>query len=368
MSKFAKRKINLMFVCGGGTGGHVDAMRAIASQINRDSPSIEIVFVGSKRGLKSVKDYKCHFLCVRALRQGSIAYKICSLFILLVGLLQAIVLYIKRPPDAVIGVGGYASAPMILIASIFRTPTYIVEQNIIPGLTNQILSFLANEMFVAYEGTKPLNRRINPKIAGHVVHKTHIEAAKAKKGNGCSERTTILCLGGSQGAKYINKIILETLPLLYVYRDRIQFVHQVGQNEDISVVDNSYKERGFFANIYGYINDIDKKYKAADFAICRAGAGTLAELLAYSIPAIVVPYPHSADDHQLRQAQYLESKGALICLDQRNLTPQLLSANVECLITNPNTLSMMKNSIKKLHNVNGAEFISSSILKAHGSY
>ncbi|MFQ5956926.1 MAG: glycosyltransferase, partial [Candidatus Brocadiales bacterium] len=232
-------------------------------------------------------------------------------------------------PDAVFGLGGYSSLAPVLSAFILRVPVILLEQNVIPGKANRCLSRFADLVlchwpspsasayFRDMNGLHFTGTPLRKELLGH-------ERDRAAKLFGLSpDKTTLLVLGGSQGAAAINRAVIGCLPKLMERRHNIQIIHCTGR-EDYLRVRHAYEAIGLEARVYDFLEDMGAAYGLADLAVSRAGASTLAELTACGIPAVLIPYPYSTDDHQYMNARELSQNGAAVLLEERFLTRRRL--------------------------------------------
>lgn len=224
-------------------------------------------------------------------------------------------------PHAVLGMGGFTSAPAVLAARWKGAPSLIHESNAIPGKANRWASFLAGHIAVGlaecarFFGRKPVTITGTP--IRSCLRKGKIAGAREQLGLDPS-RATVLVVGGSQGARAINEAIACALPWLDGWTERAQFIHLSGARDEAFLRD-AYEANGFTANVMGFCDRMELAYSAADVVISRAGAGTLSEIAAFGLPAILIPYPFAAADHQAHNAQVLERAGAARMIRQSQL-------------------------------------------------
>ena len=333
-------------VAGGGTGGHLYPGIAIAQELLRRRPAARVVFVG--RGLPLEKAIVTrHGFALEAVRSGGIVGKsmgrrIAGLFLALRGFFEAEGLLGRLRPVAVVGVGGYASFPVVLAAVTRRIPTVIQEQNAVPGLTNRILGRFVKGIALTHETTRPF-------FAGRgVVTGNPIRAEFAPADRGAARRRReaggrfhLLLFGGSQGARALNDAALEALPLLKARRDRLRVVHGTGP-ADAERVRAAYAAAGFEADVRPYLDDIRAAYEDADLVVGRAGASTISEIAACGRASILVPLPTAAHDHQTGNALRMAAAGAAIVLEQQSLTGATLAAAVVGLMDDAQRLLAME--------------------------
>jgi UDP-N-acetylglucosamine--N-acetylmuramyl-(pentapeptide) pyrophosphoryl-undecaprenol N-acetylglucosamine transferase len=255
-------------------------------------------------------------------------------------------------PDVVLGVGGYASGPALLAARFKGLPTVIHEQNAWPGLTNRLLARWAERVFLSFgEADRAFNRG-RTMLTGNPLRRGMEDCPPLGQG-----KQTLLVFGGSRGARAINQAMVEALPLLDEFRDRLDIVHQTGA-DDLETVRKGYRDAGWQgAEVVPFINEMAAAYARAHLVVCRAGATTLAELTVCGRPAILIPYPHAAADHQTANAQALTRKGAGLMLAQSDLTGERLALLVGNLLKDRERLVFMSNVALSLARRGAADLI-----------
>jgi UDP-N-acetylglucosamine--N-acetylmuramyl-(pentapeptide) pyrophosphoryl-undecaprenol N-acetylglucosamine transferase len=250
----------------------------------------------------------------------------------------------RRSPDAVIGVGGYSAGPVVLAAAWRGVPTMILEQNAVPGLTNRLLARWVRAAAVTYEQTLACfqgkgfvsGNPVRPEFFRGEATST-IDARPLPSGR-------VLVLGGSQGAHAINLAVVEAASELVRAHAGVELVHQTGER-DLAVVREAYRARGIAVRAEAFLDPLAGEMTAADLVICRAGATTLAELAASARPAILVPFPAAADDHQRKNARVLADAGAAEMIDQGELTGARLADLVQRLLSDRPRLAAMGKAI-----------------------
>jgi UDP-N-acetylglucosamine--N-acetylmuramyl-(pentapeptide) pyrophosphoryl-undecaprenol N-acetylglucosamine transferase len=245
--------------------------------------------------------------------------------------------------QVVLGVGGYASFPTVLAARLLRIPTVIHEQNAYPGLANRWLGRVASAVAVSFEAAAPFFPAGGVSVTGNPVRAeiSPGDAGEARRRLALSpERFTVLIFGGSQGAHRINMGAVEALPRLAGMSDRVQFLHGTGKR-DLSEVGRAYRREGFQARVEGFLQDMAAAYRAADFAIARAGASTIFELAAVGKPALLVPYPHAANDHQRLNAEAMVQAGGAWTVPDQFCDGPRIAASVQAALEKPEVLRSM---------------------------
>lgn len=340
-----------MIVAGGGTGGHLFPGLAVAEAMARRRPC-RLLFVGASRGIEArvvpQRGYALRTLPVRALRgQGALGL-VSSALRLPASVLSAWRLLGEVRPDLLIGVGGYASGPAVVAAWARRVPTVLLEQNAHPGLTNRWLARLADRICVAF-----------PESAAYFPADRTVQTGNPVRAPGASPRGrpggfSVLIFGGSAGAHRLNEVGVAAMARLAGCGERLHVVHQTGA-ADLESVRRRYHEHGLEADVRPFIDDMAAAYADADVVVCRAGATTIAELTALGKPAVLVPYPFAADDHQRKNAESLVARGAALMILDRELTPEALTAALEPLRADPQRLATMAAAARVLGRPDAAE-------------
>lgn len=239
-------------------------------------------------------------------------------------------------PDFVLGVGGYASGPVVLAAWALGYRTFLQEQNVFPGLSNRLLGRFVDRAFISFAesaGHFPEGKAV---LTGNPVRR-RLRAERKAAGAG---PFTLLVFGGSQGAHRLNQTMTAALPLLRDMKGNLRFIHQTGE-KDFPEVRAAYEREGFAAEVRPFIHDMERVYGLADLVLCRAGATTLFELMALGKPAILVPYPFAANDHQTLNAESLVKAGAALRIPDGELTPEIVDLRLRELAADPLRLMEM---------------------------
>lgn len=335
----------------GGTGGHIYPAIAVAKEILRRDSASEIKFVGTARGLetKLVPQNGFELLTIESagLKSVGIIGQLKGLLILPKSFLQARKLLKKFDPDVVVGAGGYVTGPVLLMASLLKIPTLVMDSNALPGFTNRQLARFVDKAVLTFEESLKFfpNKGV---VTGNPVRKEFFEIEPKKR----SEKINLLIFGGSQGARAINLAMVEALK--YLPKDKLNIVHQTGEL-DFEKIEKGYKEADWQADIRRYITDMVSEFAQADLVICRAGATTCAELAAAGKVGIMVPLPTAADDHQRKNAEALQNAGAAKMILQKELTGESLAKEIQELINSPDKINEMELAAKKLAKEDAAE-------------
>lgn len=322
----------LILIAAGGTGGHIFPGLAVAEEIASRGRGVRVEFVGSSAPLSLEQrlvpplGLKLHLLPVLPLNLPSWAGRLRGLALLPWGLFKALVLLVQSRPRAVLGIGGYASGPLLLIASLLRIPTVIVEPNAIPGFTNRVLRPFVHKAACGFEVTLAFFRGKGV-LTGNPVRASF----KALPRRPHEKPVRLLCFGGSQGSRILSDGLVRALPNLPP-ANALAIVHQTGPAQH-AAVEAAYRAAGREARIVPFIDDMATAFSEADIVLCRAGATTLAELTVAGKAAILVPLRSAADDHQTFNAKAMADAGAAILLKEADLGQ--LGAVVSDLITDP---------------------------------
>ncbi len=338
-----------MLIAGGGTGGHVFPGIALAEEVVTRHPANDVVFVGTARGLEAKvvpqAGFPIELIDVKGLKGKGLLDSLRNLLLLPLAFVQSVAILRKWRPDVVVGVGGYASGPVVLMAWLLRIPTAVQEQNAIAGFTNRVLGRFVNAAFTAFpEAVRQFPRRKVFQL-GNPIRKTLMDNYMMPASRHPDPR--LLVFGGSQGAHALNMRVLEALPHLADLRDRIRITHQTGA-KDREYVEKGYLACGFQPDVREFISDMSGAYAEADLVVCRAGATTLAELTVCKKPSILVPFPAAADNHQVQNALSLASAGAAVMIEERDLTGELLAQEIRAILSSPERLERMARAAGRL--------------------
>jgi UDP-N-acetylglucosamine--N-acetylmuramyl-(pentapeptide) pyrophosphoryl-undecaprenol N-acetylglucosamine transferase len=335
-----------MLIAGGGTGGHLFPGIALAEELRRRD--VEVVFVGTARGLEArilPRDgWPLELIQVAGLRGGGLSGALRGMARLPRSLGQCLRLLRRHRPALVIGVGGYAAGPMGLAAWLTRKPLVILEQNSVPGMTNRILGRLSRRVYLTFPESARFFPKKRARLTGNPVRlRLCPQAGHARP----DHPFTLFVFGGSQGARALNQVMAEVLPLLTELRAELHVIHQTGAAM-IAEVEARYREHGFSAEVHAFIDDMAAMYERAHLCLSRAGATTLAELALCGRASVLVPYPYAADNHQERNARALVMAGAAILLREREMTAPALAALLRELTQDRARLVRMEEAALKL--------------------
>ncbi len=338
-----------LLLAAGGTGGHLFPGVAVAEGAQRTADAA-VLFVGTSGGME--KDvipqlgFSLRFIPAEQLRGRTWWGKIRALGVAGYGVGSAWRIIREFAPDVIFSIGGYASAPTVLAGWLQRIPCVLLEPNAIPGLTNRFLSRFAARVCLGFETA---SRFFPPHKVVHTGNPVRHALQPTLQPAPTDKPLTILVFGGSAGAHRLNHIVPQALALLHKRRSgrkssspaqTIRIIHQTGQAE-YAAVTASYAAVGIMARVVPFIDAMQEVYAEADLVICRAGAMTTAELTLLGKPAILIPYPYAADDHQRANAEALVQAGAAVMLLEHTLSPELLERTIARLVQQSGTLGAM---------------------------
>ena len=322
-----------LLVAGGGTGGHLFPGIAVADEVIRRG-SGDVLFVGTGRGIETravpAAGYALETLDVSGLKRMGLVGTLRGLYRVPLAIAGSIAILRRFKPEVVLGVGGYASGPMVLAAALLGYPTAIQEQNSVPGITNRVLGRLVRAVFTAFEDaarffpSRKIERLGNPvrqKIVAALLGVSKAEVGSAK--------LRILVVGGSQGARAVSDLVAGAAAELAGAGIDFALVHQTG-SADLERIQEGYRTLGLAERVVvkAFIDDMASAYAEADIVVARAGALTLAELAIAGRPAILIPLPTAADDHQRKNAAQFASAGAALVLDQGTASGKVLATAI----------------------------------------
>ncbi|MEA2087288.1 MAG: undecaprenyldiphospho-muramoylpentapeptide beta-N-acetylglucosaminyltransferase [Candidatus Caldatribacteriota bacterium] len=358
-----------VIISGGGTGGHIYPGISLAYEIKGRDIKNDILFVGTERGLESklipLEGFKIEKIKARGIKRKICFENLTAIVIFLISLFQSYKIIKKYKPDIVIGTGGYVSGSVVLMASILGIPTFVHEQNVIPGITNKFLSRITRATFLSFNQSKEyFSSKAKLIFMGNPLRFKNIKQStdrEHKKFNLDSSKKTILVLGGSKGAASINRAVLGCIDLIReVIKNNWQVLLISGQDDYDNIIGMLGESHKIFS-VEPYLHDIEKAYSLADLVICRAGATTLAEVSAYGLPAILIPYPYATHDHQVINAKIFEREGAAILIFERDLSDKKLARVLLDILKDKNQLEIMSKKSRGLGNENSAKKIADYI-------
>ncbi len=358
-----------VIISGGGTGGHIFPAIAIADALKNLNRDVEILFVGAngKMEMKKVPEagYKIEGLNIVGIQRKLTLKNLLVPFKLLQSLKKARSIIKEFQPEVAVGVGGYASGPLLRVATSKGIPTVIQEQNSFPGITNRILAKKAKKICVAFDGMDKFFPKEKLVLTGNPVRQKVVEL-NGKKERAIkhfdldSQKKTLLIIGGSLGARTLNESVLSNLQS--IKESGIQVLWQTGK----FYFKNAKEKADAFGNkdlkTLEFIKDMDLAYAVADLTISRAGAMSISELSLTKMPAILVPSPNVSEDHQTKNAMSLVKNGAAVLIKDDKAEKELLAKAIE-LINDEVALKEMSQNTEKLAKQNAAETIAKQIIE-----
>jgi UDP-N-acetylglucosamine--N-acetylmuramyl-(pentapeptide) pyrophosphoryl-undecaprenol N-acetylglucosamine transferase len=345
-----------VLIAGGGTGGHIIPALAIADEL-KSRYGAEILFVGTARGLESrlvpQAGYSLELIRVGQMNNVSLATRARTLLDLPLGFLQSISLLRRFRPGVVIGVGGYASGPVMGAAIVFGLPTLAFEANAVPGLANRLVGKRVKAAAVNFAPSAQYFR--NAQVTGIPVRAEFFRLAPRPAGSA----PHLLVFGGSQGARVLNTTLPQIAAALLAAVPELTILHQAGaRHADTTLA--AYRASGAPPDrwqVAAFFDDMPRRFAAADLVLARSGASTVAELAAAGKPAVLIPFPQAADDHQRRNAEVMAQAGAAEVLPEADLTPAKLERLLADLLAQPETLRIMSGRARSLAHPDAAERI-----------
>lgn len=329
-----------VLIAGGGTGGHLFPGIAVTRELLSRRPGAVVSFAGTVQGIEARvvprEGFPLDVIRSSGLKGKGLAGRLRGALRVPLSLADAWRVVSKRRPHLVIGVGGYSSGPIVLVAALRRVPTMLLEQNVVPGLTNRLLAWVVGAAAVTYESTAAFfgdkafvsGNPVRPEFLGGMAPSAEVSA------DGVESTVGVLIFGGSQGAHAINVAMVEAAAELAAQGATLRLTHQTGER-DLDLVRSAYRTAGLEAQVEPFLFDMGRRIGAADLIVCRSGATTLAEITAAGKPSILIPLPTATDDHQRRNAEALGSTGAAEVLIQAEVTGARLAERIVALASDP---------------------------------
>jgi len=349
-----------VILSGGGTGGHLYPALVLAEKLRELRPGVEIIHVGSRRPaeLRIMAAGTTRFVAMRIEGlKGRGLRSLGGLLLLPGAFVQTLLLLLRFRPALVVGVGGFSSGPVVLLAAWAGIPTLVLEQNVRPGFTNRLLARWVRRAAVAFQATLPAFRGKGLHLGNPVRPAFTTLPPKARDG-----RLSLLVCGGSQGSAVLNRAVVTALPLLAPVRGRLELVHQTGVR-DVDAVRREYAQNGFAAVVEPFFEDMPARFEAADLVLGRAGATTCAELAAAGKASILVPFAGAAENHQALNAAALERAGGAEVLPEKALNPLRLAERIRWYLSHPEALTAMELAVRRLAKPRAAEDIAALALR-----
>lgn len=333
-----------VLIAGGGTGGHVIPALAIAREL-KARYNAEVMFVGTARGIENRLVPQAGFglmkIKVGALKNVGLVTRLRTLIDLPLAILHSRKIIRVFSPDVVVGVGGYASGPAMAAAILSRIPTLAFEPNYVPGFANKVVGKYVSAAAVHFPGTARFFR--NAQVVGVPVRQEFFSVPPLDG----SHRPTLLVFGGSQGAHAINEAAVRAVPEVLRQIPGLHVIHQTGER-DYNEVQAAYLTAGIQAEVSAFIDNMPQAFARADLLVCRSGASTVAEVTAAGKPAIFVPFPQAADDHQRRNAEAIAEGGAAMLIPQSELSHERLEHVLLALMKDRDRLRQMSERARSL--------------------
>ena len=343
-----------IIIAAGGTGGHIYPGIAVANEILRRNTKSKVLFVGTRRGLETKivpeNNFQLALINSAGLKNVGLLGKLKGLFILPKSFLEARNVIKNFEPDVVIGAGGYVAGPVLLMASLMRVPTLVMDSNALPGFTNRRLAPFVTKAALTFDEALPYFGKKGI-VTGNPVRGEFFDILPKAR----STQLNLLIFGGSQGARAINNAMTDALPFLEADKNNLNVVHQTGES-DFEKIRELYSQASWqAADVRKYISDMVFEFAKSDLIICRAGATSCAELAAAGKASLMVPLPTAADDHQRKNAEALERAGAAKMILQRDLSGEVLAREIKSLISSPEKITQMETSARKLARADAAK-------------
>lgn len=354
-----------ILITGGGTGGHLFPGLAIAEALRRADAALDIRFAGGTYGLENTvvpqHGYRLYRISVRGLYGMGLRRRLMSLVRLPLAFAQSLGIVLGFRPHLVIGVGGYASGPLLATALLLGRRCVIQEQNTVPGMTNRLLGRWVRKAFVVIDGMERWFR--NPTVVGSPVRREILALREMSP----AERAvpTVLVVGGSQGALAVNRAVMAALPTLEAWGKPLRIVHQTGPTH-LEGVRAAYADSPLKPEAVPFIQDMASAYRAARLVVSRAGASAINEIIAARRASLLIPIPGTSGDHQRQNARRLAEAGAAVMLEQADATGPALAAAILRLLEDPAKLDAMERATDALFPGDSAQRIAAECLALIG--
>jgi UDP-N-acetylglucosamine--N-acetylmuramyl-(pentapeptide) pyrophosphoryl-undecaprenol N-acetylglucosamine transferase len=349
-------------IAGGGTGGHLYPGIAVAREWLRRLPDTTISFAGTAAGIEArvvpLQGFPLDLIRSRGLKGQSMTARLRGAALLVPSVIDAWRLLSKRRPHLVVGVGGYSSGPVVLVAALRGMATMLLEQNARPGLTNRLLGRVVRAAAVSFASTQAAFGS-KAFVSGNPVRPEFlipVEADGLADGHDNDGVTRVLVFGGSQGAHAINVAMMEAATGLAAGGASLRLTHQTGLR-DLDLVRSAYQTAGLDAEVAAFYDDMASRIREADLIVCRAGATTLAEVTAAGRASILVPLPTATDDHQRQNAEAMAAAGAAEVLEQSSMTGRTLAERIAALSADRQRRGAMAAAAKSLARPDAARVI-----------
>ena len=352
------RRISIL-MAGGGTGGHLFPGISLAKNIEKIYSNCDITFFTTSKLIdKKIISYTKYRNCVNPMQAfpNSLSKSLNFFLTFFQSWYKTMILFRKIKPDLIIGLGGYGAFSSCILAHKFDIPFVLLESNATPGKVVRWLKKLANTIY-ATNLIQDLNEK-NVKKLGLPIRFGNISEQEIF---GQDEKVTILVMGGSLGARLINRTICDSLGYLNKMKEKLEFIHIAGKK--VKEIKEYYDKNEINSQVFEFCNDMLDIYKKCDLIVCRAGGGTLAEITAIGIPSILIPIEHSSDDHQKKNAFTIAKLGAGIVIEEEKVSGQILADSILSLVKKKEKIEQMKQKAKSIGRPNAAKDIATDIVK-----
>lgn len=359
-----------LLLTGGGTGGHLFPAVATAEQFLKLNSDTEVLFVGTRRKIDTNSLAKYGFssksiLCY-GLKGKSPLELIKALIVLPLSFFQALLIVRRFKPSVILGVGGYVTGPVVAAGRCLGIPVVIHEQNSVPGLANRKLGAIADIVCLSLPGSERFFPRAKTRFTGNPVRQNILALTNNSKVESPGYKT-VLVLGGSQGAHSVNRLMVDAIcSLPETKKQGMQIIHQTGGKDELWVRD-TYKIHGVSASVSSFIDGMGEVYQSADLVVSRAGATTLSEIAVLGKPAILIPYPYAADNHQVQNGNHYVVGGGALQYEENDFSATKLADSLVDLLENDKELEKMSRAMKNLSYSDAAERIVACCLEEIGN-
>lgn len=350
-----------IIISGGGTAGHIFPALAVGQKLKEKDPDLRLIYVGGRRALEKtiMQHHQAEFLSLNIEGLKGQGFKIIkSLFLLPFSFLKSLFILLRLKPQLVIGVGGYSSGPIVLLASWLKKPTLIMEQNLNPGFTNKLLIPWVRKAVVAFAGSLPSFKGKGILIGNPVREEFHSLTSRER-----NSKLSILVFGGSQGSHFLNKSLVASLPFLKDKKEHLRIFHQTGK-KDLEWVKENYEESSFKdVVVEPFFFDMPRHFQKSDIVISRAGATTIAELIASQKASMLIPFSKATDNHQVFNARELERIQAAEVILEEEFNPEFFASRIMGFVDDREKIQTMEKNLEPLKTEDVAEKIASLCLE-----
>lgn len=349
-----------IMITGGGSGGHLFPGIAVADSFLARFPAARVMFVGSDRHIENKvlaqRSFERGTIKSQGLKGKSLSAAIRAMLLLPISVFQAAMMIRRFKPELVFGVGGYVTGPVVLAARFMGIATCIHEQNSVPGLANRLLGKIVHRIFISIPGSEKYFSADKTVLTGNPVRQ-ELRTLKNKEVGAAKKKTmTLLVMGGSQGARSVNRLVTAALSAINELPQGFKVIHQTG-SQDAKWVEDTYAQAKIKAKVAAFFDDMGANYDEADLVLSRAGATSLAEITALALPAILIPFPFAADDHQEKNGLYMVAGGAAKMFLEKDITPQILAYELQELFNNQELRDKMASCAGRLARTDAAKVI-----------